>query len=210
MIITFPFVALATDIKTFGWYEYVGRRKLVFEDAHPEYELEITKGEKFGVKTAKNKFYVVSEDDPSIVFKLNSDQYDILMEKVLPWSGKIGRVNVGAIAKQEDRKTSPKQAGIREDKKLTQRLVKTNIAGISGIKFLFAQEILPGEMYHYYDAESVLRAYQESKGLNRLAYGQWDKECESKLERKDPSLDVEFGSAKIDGKLHHLLVVIHI
>lgn len=210
MIITIPFVALSTDIKTFGWYEYTGRRKLTFENCHPEYDLEITKGEKFGVKATKSRYYVVSEDDPSIVFKLDKDQFAILIEKTIGWSGKVGNVKVNPAPAPTNEKTNPKRSGIREDKKLTERLIKTNLAGIQGIKFLFAQEMLPGEMYHYYDAESVLRAYQESKGLNRLAYGQWDKECESKVERKDPSLDVEFGSAKIDGKLHHMLVVIHI
>lgn len=228
MSIKLLMLSLSASKKTeadYKWYKYTGKKPLMFKNVHRTYDLDFDQNDRFGVLATKSKVVVVHESDVSIQFKFEPKVLKRLLDASKPYKGKVngkpvlpGPEQLDTLVKVSKPDAQPKAAAptgtspfksqIREDKLVTSKLQKIKVPGMNKIKFLFAQEMLPGEVYYYYDAEPVLRQYQDKKGLQPLAYGKWEDDSERAVEKLDRTVDVEFGSARIDGKLYHLMSVI--
>lgn len=215
--------AVKPAVTKYDWYSFKGKRTLKILNGHKEYDLELEPDEVFGVKSGTKQIYLITKEDPSILFKIEEKVLSRLLKSSKGWSGKVGRYKVnagryGAVDKPSGVDTSaPKAKPIRirtatipENKTITTMLKQTKVMGIDNIKYIMAQELLPGEMYYYYDAESMLRAYQESKGLKPTHYGQWDTFFERLIEKKNPTLDVELGTIRIDNVVRHVMSVVYV
>lgn len=215
--------AVKPDVKKYDWYTFKGKRLLKILNGHKEYDLELEPNEIFGVKSGAKFIYLITKSDPDILFKIDEKVLIRLLKSSKGWSGKVGRYTVNAGRYGSGDKPSgvdtsaPKAKPVRvrtatipENKTITAMLKQTKVDGIDGIKYILAQELLPGEMYYYYDAESMLRAYQSKKGLKPTHYGQWDTFYERLIEKKNPTLDVELGTIRIDGIVRHVMSVVYV
>ena len=215
--------AVLPDPRTYDWYTFKGKRTVKVLNSNKHYDLELEPAEIFGVKAGSKYIYLITKEDPKILFKIESPLLTRLLKSSVGWEGKVGRYNVkagrhGTANKPKGIDTSARVAKpvkvkahtLPENKTITDMLKKTKVAGIDKIKYIMAQELLPGEIYYYYDAEPMLRAYQEKQKLKPTHYGQWDTVIEKQIETKDRSLDVELGTIKIDNILRHVLSVIHV
>lgn len=89
--------ATAADktIASAEWYTYSGPKR-AFDNHHKEYNIDIAKGDKFGILKSGAKFVLLHEDDPSIKFKISEEEIASLKAKAKPFSGKIKGVTVSA------------------------------------------------------------------------------------------------------------------
>lgn len=89
------------DPTKYKWYQ-LAKGKAKFDSSHDEFELELRKGEKFGLKFFAGSYFLVDEDDLSVQFKLSADEGKKLIKASEPWSGKISGKQVkpgdGALA----------------------------------------------------------------------------------------------------------------
>lgn len=76
------------DPQKYKWYQ-LAKGKAKFDSAHKEFELELRKGEKFGLKFYRGSYFLVDEDDLTVQFKLSVEEGKKLIEASKPFSGKI-------------------------------------------------------------------------------------------------------------------------
>lgn len=67
-------------------FEYTGRATIVFDDHHPEYELDMVKGDRFTVRTEKNLAYITHKEvqGEEFVAKFTDKKYNRLMNNAQP------------------------------------------------------------------------------------------------------------------------------
>lgn len=91
------------DPQKYKWYQ-LAKGKAKFDSAHDEFELELRKGEKFGLKFYRGSYFLVDEDDLSVQFKLSADEGKKLISASKPFSGKVAgkKVEGGKPASDSD------------------------------------------------------------------------------------------------------------
>jgi len=77
-----------SDPTKFKWFE-VSKGKILLDNHHKEFEVELKKGEKFGIKKGRGKFILVDEDDLSLTFSLTLDDVSAILSKAKSFSGMI-------------------------------------------------------------------------------------------------------------------------
>lgn len=82
------------DPQKYKWYQ-LAKGKAKFDSAHDEFELELRRGEKFGLKFYRGSYFLVDEDDLSVQFKLSAEEGKKLIESSKPFSGKVAGKKVG-------------------------------------------------------------------------------------------------------------------
>lgn len=63
-------------------YVYTGRRKVVLDDHHPEYEMDFTAGDEFTVRHQRGKVVIIHQDEPKLKFTADTSdrKYKLLMK----------------------------------------------------------------------------------------------------------------------------------
>lgn len=104
--------AIKRDPTKYKWYQ-MAKGKAKFESANDEFELELKRGEKFGLKMYRGSYFLLDESDLTIQFKLSKPEGESLKEASKPFAGKIAGKKVeggdGALATRP--KKSPKEVG---------------------------------------------------------------------------------------------------
>lgn len=223
-------LAASIKVKDYAWYTFKGKRRARFLDHHPRVDLELEEGEVFGLKPYRNGqgYYLVDGDELKTRFKLKPNEAGNLVKRAKTFSGKVNNVSVkdslrGPVAGHDTHNKLDKSKGTtkvevevsslrnpRENYDLTKKLQSVRYGGMKKIEFIQAREMLPGEVYYYYDAASTLRSYRRVKRLRANEYGKWAKDVEREVERQLRGIDVEVGSVKMKGELRHLLVVVDV
>jgi hypothetical protein len=220
-------LAASTSVLDFAWYKFVGKRKAQFNNHHKDLDLELESGEVYGLKPLRGGNYqLIESSDLKTVFKLSTVEVKNIIKRSKTFKGKVKGRSVknslrGASAGQDTNNSLPKGEGVDrievaisdlahpgENKALTVKLLKVKYPGMSKLTFIQAREMLPGEVYFYYDAASTLRSYRRRKGLGINKYGSWATELDREVEKQIKGIDVEIGSVSMNGKLRHLLVVV--
>lgn len=93
------FQALASqkrDPRKYRWLEYAGRKFIldVMGSDRKEYELEISKGEKFGVKNFRGSTYILDESNLAVQFRLDPADAKRIIANSKGYEGKISRYKV--------------------------------------------------------------------------------------------------------------------
>lgn len=83
------------DVSKYQWVEYQGP-KLILETDHPEFDFELTRGAKLGIRKYRGNFYVVAKDDLDFRFKSSEKDVKKILKKSRGWSGKVKGVRVSA------------------------------------------------------------------------------------------------------------------
>jgi len=129
------FEALASekrDPRKYRWLEYVGRKFVldVVGSDRKEYELEITKGEKFGVKNFRGFTYILDESNLSVQFRLDITDARRIIANSKGYEGKISRYKVLPFIggkdpkeKRKSRKTTEGHTVLTADSSVFSRLV---------------------------------------------------------------------------------------
>lgn len=209
------------NVKEYEWFTYMGKRVFKILDGHRSYDLEMPTGKRYGLKKARKNIYLLCEDDTTIVFKLSEVGAQRLIKASKGYTGKIGRTNVvggrGMLDKPESKPVTTQtaepvkqtRAKGRENKKLTRDLQALKIPGIEGIKFIMSQEMLPGEVYHFYDVETMVIEYQRKHRLKPHQFGNWASDLERDVEAKDSTVDVQLATMKTpNNTIKHVMSVI--
>lgn len=217
------------DVKKCAWYKFMGKRPAKFLDHNPKYDLELASGDVYGLTPAtRGNYYLIEEFSLDTKFKLTEREAMNLLKRSKSHRGKVDGKSIkdsirGAPAGMDkDNSLNPSRgAGAtpvsvtmlnhpREDTDLTRKLKNVRINGMKKIEFIRAREMLPGEVYYFYDAVSTLRSYRRKHGLRVGQFGSWATELEREIEKQIPGIDVELGTVRMDGEVKHLIVVVDI
>jgi hypothetical protein len=218
-----------TGILSYAWYQFEGKRNAKFLNHNKRYDLEIEPKEKFGVKPMRGgKYELIESSAPRIKFVLTQKEVFNLIKRCKTFAGKIqGRSVKNSLrglpgGKDTDNKLNPSKGVTsvtvpvqnmhtpREDPELTKKLQAVKYPGMKKVTFIKAQEMLPGEVYYYYDAVSTLRSYRRRNRIPRGETGGWAKELERTVEKQIRNIDAEVGTATIAGQTRNLLVIINV
>jgi len=84
------------DPRKYRWLEYVGRRAVldVMGSDKQEYDIELSKGEKFGVKKFRGSVFILDSTNLAVQFKLTPEDAKRLIGNAKGYSGKVGRYKV--------------------------------------------------------------------------------------------------------------------
>ena len=142
-------------VSDFQWYTFEGTRKVLIENANRHYDLEITKGEHFGLKLGRTHFWLAQVEEESgdvIKFKLEPKKARLIVEKSKGFSGKIGKTKVQPGTFGKERKASGKPLGTtptsaaplpggvpRENKVITKAVNKIKFPGAAKITHVMTQ-----------------------------------------------------------------------
>tara|TARA_Y100001963_G_scaffold127143_1_gene180308 strand:- start:3964 stop:4608 length:645 start_codon:yes stop_codon:yes gene_type:complete len=209
------------DIQKFRWYKFDGIRTVRFERAHKQYDLEIEKGDVFGIRVARNKIQLLHSDETSITFKVDAKEIKRVIDKSNGFKGKVDgeRVLPGTQGKDMRAQSKPKGKApkhttpldmpeLREQKQLSVNIRKVKFPGIKSAKWLTAQLDIDGETpIHYYDVKSTLLNYRRKMSLPVGKYGDWADELAATVENAIPGVYCEAGTVRYQGNLVHVLVV---
>lgn len=223
MLVSLSAKAKVTD---FEWYTFQGTRRVLIENANRYYDLEITKGEHFGLKLGRTHFWLAQVEEESgevIKFKLEPKDARRIVEKSNGYGGKIGRIKVEPGNYGQERKASGKPSGStptnatplpgsvpREKKELTAAVKKIKFPGMSKTKHVLTQRAIEGEIYHYYDISDTLPAYRRKHRLTVRETGNWAKDIETAAEKQIKKIDAEIGTVRWKGKLIRVMVILEL
>lgn len=87
--------ARQNDPTKYRWYK-ISKGRIVLDNHHKEFEIELKRGEKFGIRQTKASIFLVDEDDLSIQFKLRPEDLTALMRMSKGFSGTIAGKQVVA------------------------------------------------------------------------------------------------------------------
>lgn len=96
------FTSLSAKVQDFEWFMYKSARKTVLDNHHKEYDLELTKGLKFGIRMFRRKLRLVVSDDISISFTISELEAKRIKKKAEPFKGKINGVVVHVTERLDD------------------------------------------------------------------------------------------------------------
>lgn len=223
MLISLSAKAKVTD---FQWYTFEGTRRVLIENANRYYDLEITKGEHFGLKLGRTHFWLAQVEEESgdvIKFKLEPKEARRIVEKSKGFSGKIGKIKVQPGTHGKERKASGKPSGTapvssaptpggvpRENKVLTKAVNKIKFPGAAKITHVMTQRAIEGEIYHYYDISDTLPGYRRKHKLNVRETGDWAKDIEASAEKAIKKIDAEIGTVRWKGKLIRVMAILEL
>ncbi|SBV38391.1 hypothetical protein BN7874_213 [Phage NCTB] len=222
-------LSAAINVKQYAWYKFLGKRSAKYLSHNRHYDLELESGDVFGLKPQRNgQFYLVESQALDVRFKLTEKEALTLIKRCKQFSGKVGGKSVkdslrGAPGGMDSDNSLDKSKGAgsvrvevsafkhpHEDQELTRKLKSLRIPGLKKVEFIQAREMLPGEVYYFYDGISSLRSYRRKHGLPVGQYGNWARDTEKAIEKALPGVDVEIGTVKMHGELRHLIVVVDV
>jgi hypothetical protein len=211
------------SVKDYRWYKFDGVRTVTFDNAHKNYELEIEKGEVFGIRVVKNKIHILHRDDPTIVFKADPKFVKRVVDKSNGFRGKVGNTkvepgmqgkDVKQLSKPLGNSSAPKHARVLtqqpmvEDKAITRKLQSVKFPGLKSAKWYLTQPDVDGETpVHFYDVTKTLLNYRRKHGLKVNEEGDWADELGATVEQAIPGTYCEAGTVKENGKLMQVLAI---
>lgn len=93
------------DISKYNWFLYGGRTVTLVTD-HPEFDLQLVEGSKFGYRKIGANHYIVSRKDVNTRFKVKEKDATRLIANSRGWKGKIKGIEVkkgvGALDKPKE------------------------------------------------------------------------------------------------------------
>jgi hypothetical protein len=192
-----------------------------FDGAHKSYDLEIEKGEVFGIRLDKKKVHVLHRDDPSILFKVDPKLIKRVIDKSNGFRGKVDGVKVEAGRQGKDMRAQSKPTGsapkhstptqeipMVEDKALTRKIQSVKFPGLKSAKWFLTQPDVDGKTpVYYYNVDKTLVNYRRKHSLKVNEYGDWSDELAATVENAIVGTYCEAGSVKHEGKLMQILVI---
>jgi hypothetical protein len=219
-------LSLKYKISDFHWYTFQGSRSVTLDNANKKYDLELSKGEVYGLRLGKTHFWIAQFDDESgelIEFKLIPKEARRIVDKSNGYSGKVNNKKVVAGIYGKDSSTTGKptknipshatpikNSKPTENKLLTQSIKKVKFPGLSKIKHVLSQKAVEGELYHYYNISDTVSPYRRKHKLNVRQLGNWASDLEDVVEKTLGSIDVEIGTVRWKGDLIKVMVVIQL
>lgn len=167
--------AAKRDPRKYRWLQYDGRKAkfhVVGSDKH-EYELEISKGEKFGVKKFRGHIYILEESDLSLQLRLDPKDAKRIINNSIAYDGKISRYRVLPYDGGKDKQSLRKQ---RTDSKGRKRLIMDSSMFAAALydpkNKRLVVKFKNGRVWEYADvtpreARSFERAASQGKWFNR-------------------------------------------
>ena len=76
------------DPQKYKWYQ-LAKGRAMFDSAHKDFELELNKGDKFGMKFYRGSYFLVDESDLTLQFKLSVEEGKKLIAASKSFSGKV-------------------------------------------------------------------------------------------------------------------------
>lgn len=119
MKIQIAIAAAKKDPTKYKWYS-LKRGSAHFDTAHKEYDLDLRKGDPFGIKFYRGSYFLIDKDDLTIQFKLSVEEGKKLLQRSQGWSGKVGGKTVQAGGEE----TATKPVSKRTPKTTTTKPVK--------------------------------------------------------------------------------------
>lgn len=167
------------DPRKYRWLQYDGRKAKfhVVGDDKQEYDLELSKGEKIGVKRFRGHIYLVDASDLSLQLKLKPQDAERVIGNSIAYEGKVGRYRVLPYDGGKD-KASLKQQ--RTDSKGRKHLIADssmfNELVYDPKKKRLYVRFKNGAIWEYADvtakeARSLERASSQGKWFNRKIKG---------------------------------------
>lgn len=120
------------DPQKYKWYT-LAKGKAKFDSAHKTFELELNKGEKFGLKFYRGSYFLLDASDLYVQFKLSVEEGKKLIAASKPFSGKVGGKKVEGGEIEEKPKPSRRPRAKKETfdtKKTTQDLKKALVSAV--------------------------------------------------------------------------------
>lgn len=97
------------DPRQYRWLEYQGRRFVMdVKSGRDEYEVELSKGEKIGIKKHRGFVYLIDASDLTVQFRLEPKDAKRIIENSKGYSGKISRYKVMPLEGGKDTPNRPK------------------------------------------------------------------------------------------------------
>lgn len=86
--------AAKNKIQKADWFDYKGR-KVLFDNHHKSYDIDIAKGDQVGfIPNSNGTYTLLHSDDPAIYFKVSSAEHDAVVLKSVPYYGLVQKVPV--------------------------------------------------------------------------------------------------------------------
>jgi hypothetical protein len=221
--------------KDYEWYRFFGARPVLIDDGHRSYDITIESHDLFGVRSGREKIYIVHADDPTIEFTVSKVRLTNLLKKCKGYDGKVGRYKVsageyGALNKPKNTLITkpsveqPKPATTIpvniptmskfEDKALTRKLKSLSIDNINTLKFIMPYSVMSGEDYHIYDVGQMLATFAAKAGVKnansipREIIMEFEADVEARLHKFMPELEFDVTTVRISDKVRRILVVL--
>ena len=211
------------SVKDFRWYKFDGVRTVAFDNAHKNYDLEIEKGDVFGIRLVGKKVHIVHRDDPTIVFKADPKFVKRVIDKSNGFRGKVEGTKVEPGMQGKDIRAQGKPLGkssapkhskpirtkpLVENKALTRKLKTVKFPGLRNAKWYLTQPDVDGETpVHFYDVSNTLVNYRRKHGIPANETGDWADELGATVEQAIPGTYCEAGTVKENGKLMQVLAI---
>ncbi|QYW03100.1 hypothetical protein pEaSNUABM14_00140 [Erwinia phage pEa_SNUABM_14] len=207
------------SINDCDWYRFEGKRKVSIENK--EHEADIEDKDVFGIKAAaRNKFYVLHRDDPSVVFVVDATAARSLLGRSRPFTGTVSGIRVKKASDKNTparekmpaapREPQPKKVftavpgSKSENTKLTQELRKTPFKNCSRLEFLARIPMPTGGTYNYYDASETFASYKPAQR------DKWETDLEKAVVKQVEKGGYLVGAAfiKFDDAVRPVLIIV--
>lgn len=210
--------------KDFDWYKFKGKRSVEIPKSNPE--ADISENDIFGVRKVGENYQLIFKEYPEILFRLSEKVALLVLKRSVGWTGTVGRIKVFAgsiggaepkpantlmdnkpfVPPKEPKSAKTKFVALEENTQLTKQLKSLDIDGMKSLKFLQAQELIPGEVVYYYEIRNVYNQYLKNNGY-RVAPKNWGDEIEALIESMEPDLDIECNTVRYLGEVKHIMSV---
>ncbi len=211
------FISLSAKPKNpanYEWYKFEGQRQARYYNHHKTFDLDIEKGEVFGVRVGRGFIGLVPQDALDIEFKLRFEEFEKLVKRCKGFGGKVDGVAVqkglrGKDGRTPSRKGSPpsvptssSKPDVVEDQQLTQLIQSLPWRGAKTSMHVHAERVFGREIYHFYDVTTMLNAYRTKHKLSKPDMGLFVKDLEKLVEKTSQGeVDAEVGMTKFQGKM---------
>lgn len=201
------------------WYRFEGKRKVSIENK--EHEADIEDKDVFGIKAAaRNKFYVLHRDDPSVVFEVDAATARSLFGRSRPFTGTVSGIRVRKASDKNTparekmpaapREPQPPKAftavpgSKSENTELTQELRKTKFKNCNRLEFLARIPMPTGGTYNYYDASETFASYKPAQR------DKWETDLEKAVVKQVEKGGYLVGAAflKFDDAVRPVLIIV--
>lgn len=213
MLVFLSLSAKNKDVTKYEWYRFEGQRQARFYNHHRVYDLDLEKGEVYGVRAARGFIGLVPQDALDVEFKLSFEEFEKLVKRSKGFGGKVDNKKVQKGLRGKDgrtptttRPTSPPPASnkpsVEEDRQLTKFIQSLPLNGANTAMHIHAEKVFGREIYHFYDVSSMLNSYRRKHKLTKPDMGDFAIELEKLVESaSDGDIDAEVGMTKFKGAI---------